>query len=110
MARRILFIINPAAGAGKGASRWARFEREFQKQGVQFAKRVTNSPGDAIQIARETAGDHDLLVAVGGDGTISEIAHGLLSSSAVGTALGIVPVGTGNDMAGTVGIRNYWDA
>src|SRR5262249_42304634 len=42
--------------------------------------------------------------------TISEIAHGLLSSSAVGTALGIVPVGTGNDMAGTVGIRNYWDA
>src|SRR5215510_15764791 len=98
MAPRTFFIINPTAGAGRAVSRWARFERELRKRGVPVEKVITQQPGQAVQIARAAAANYNLLAAVGGDGTVSEIADGIVASGARGTAIAIVPVGTGNDM------------
>jgi YegS/Rv2252/BmrU family lipid kinase len=60
-------------------------------------------------LAQEAASDYDTLVAVGGDGTISEVADGILASSQKEVALGVVPFGTGNDIARGLGISNMDD-
>jgi len=70
----------------------------------------TDAPGHAERIARETAPTCDALVAVGGDGTASEVATGILTSAAPDTPLGLLPMGTGNDFALALGIRNRDDA
>jgi YegS/Rv2252/BmrU family lipid kinase len=59
-----------------------------------------------MQIAHESAHKYELVVAVGGDGTVLEVAGGILKSAAARTALGIVPFGTGNDFARNSGIHN----
>lgn len=56
------------------------------------------------------AAAHDLLVAVGGDGTVFEVVNGMRESGSAEAALGIVPFGTGNDIARAAGIRNEPEA
>ena len=103
--RRALFIVNPVAGAGRGRTRWERFRRELQGEGVRFDEVSTTRRGEAMQIAQEGAGHYEALVAVGGDGTAYEVASGILSTEKADSALGVVPVGTGNDIARVLGIR-----
>ena len=59
---------------------------------------VTGRPGDAALWAAGAGGAHDRVIAVGGDGTVQEVVNGLLSDGP-GAELGIVPVGSGNDLA-----------
>ncbi len=110
MTRRTLFIINPAAGADRGHIRWTEFQRHLQPPATQANQVLTERPGEAAQIAREAAAEYDLLVAVGGDGTAFEVADGLLSSATPRTALAIVPMGTGNDLAAVLGIHTEAEA
>lgn len=67
--------------------------------------RQTEKPGDAERMAREAAlsGNFDIVIAAGGDGTINEVASGLIGHS---TPLGIVPAGTANVLALELGIGN----
>jgi YegS/Rv2252/BmrU family lipid kinase len=63
---------------------------------------VTSAPRDAVRLAREAAGrGAPLVVAVGGDGTAHEVVNGLAGSD---TAFGLIPVGTGNDLALALGV------
>ncbi len=107
---RVLFIVNPAAGACQAGSRWSALERRLRQAGIQAGTRFTTATGEAATLARQAAGAYDLVVAVGGDGTISEAAHGLLSGENNCTALAVVPFGTGNDFATVLGIRTEADA
>jgi diacylglycerol kinase (ATP) len=93
-------IINPASRSGK-----ARFVRDSV---VDLAMRerveiyATERRGHAVEIARSLAEKgYERVVAVGGDGTLNEVANGLAFSD---TALAVVPAGTGNDWVRTVGI------
>jgi YegS/Rv2252/BmrU family lipid kinase len=108
--KRTLFIVNPAAGAGRGATRWAEFAGQLRQDGIRGDEIATECPGDAIRLAREAARDFDLLVAVGGDGTVFEVANGILRAGGSRAGLGIVPFGTGNDAAELSGIRNVAEA
>jgi len=63
---------------------------------------VSRAQGDIAHLAREAAGTYDVVVACGGDGTIRETAIGLLNQSS--TALGILPIGSGNDISKTLDI------
>lgn len=95
--KRILFIINPISGI----KRIINFERVIQRK-IDHAKfdvsvRYTEYKGHGSLLAREAVADHiDIVVAVGGDGTINEIASQLVNTD---TIMGIIPAGSGNGMA-----------
>ena len=67
---------------------------------------LTSLPRHAVTLAQEAARNYDVLVAVGGDGTVNEVASGLLLARTPETVLGIVPFGTGNDVAQLIGIHD----
>lgn len=106
-------IINPAAGRGARDSRDVtdrvrRAERVAAAAGVRVDVVVTTSAGHAAEHSRAfVAAGVDVVVAWGGDGTINEVAGPLLGSP---VALGIVPAGSGNGLARTLGIPLVPDA
>ena len=95
----IRFVVNPAAGKGKGALAREAIERAMAPTGLRFDVVVTAGPGDAARLAGLAADEGaTTVVAVGGDGTVHEVANGLLAAGRP-AALGIVPAGSGNDFA-----------
>lgn len=98
---RIALLVNPTAGLGRGVKTGELAQEKLRSQGVQVSLCTTNGPGDATRLARELAQNHDAIFALGGDGTINEVAAGLLD--APDTALGIIPTGTANVLAHELG-------
>jgi diacylglycerol kinase (ATP) len=91
-------IVNPRSGGGLSESRWAKLVGPITEGLGPFQPRFTEGPGDGRRLAREEVrAGRGLVVVVGGDGTISEVADGLLEAGANGTALGMIPRGTGGD-------------
>jgi YegS/Rv2252/BmrU family lipid kinase len=106
-------IVNPTAGAGKTGKLWPRIMGLFKGYGLRFEHVITEAPGHAIELARTAAQKgYDMVVSVGGDGTINEIVNGLYASGNIkDTLLGIVSTGTGGDYIRTAGIpRKIEDA
>lgn len=96
-------IVNPKAAAGRGLRLLPRVINALQEQGRTFHVHATRGPGDATAIAREFAASGiPLVVAVGGDGTVNEVANGLVESGQV-TCLGVVPAGRGSDFSRALG-------
>jgi diacylglycerol kinase (ATP) len=100
--RNICFIYNPISGARR-LGRLENLAREhLDLDKFDFAVRETSSPKDAMRLASEAVRDKfDIVVAVGGDGTINEIVQGMGSNPLI---LGIIPVGSGNGLARHLGI------
>lgn len=72
--------------------------------------RLSVGPGDVTRLAREAAHDHAIIVAAGGDGTVSEVVNGLLPVEEESRpAVGVLPLGTGNDLAHGLGIPSRPD-
>lgn len=104
---RIAFILNPAAQGGRARRIWPRLEAAAQRMGLDYSISQTLGPGDGERLAIAFRDRADLVVAVGGDGTVQDVARGLVHGP---TPLGIVPIGTGNDFAGAVGMPRQLDA
>jgi len=103
-------IVNPVAGASSTRRKWPIISRLLDRVGLPFDFEYTEGVGHAIELARIAASDgYRYLVAVGGDGTVNEVANGILhSTNASTTSLGIVSTGTGSDFIRSVGIsRDY---
>ena len=98
----IAYIINPKAGATSSKVLGRRFERYLLKQGFEVRCSLTTSLENACELATYAAANPDcaLVVGIGGDGTIREVAHGLEGS---GTPLLIIPQGTENLLANELG-------
>jgi diacylglycerol kinase (ATP) len=96
---RPLVIVNPRSGSGLSESGWARVRGALTEGLGELDSAFTTGPRDASAIARREAdGGRRLIVALGGDGTISEVADGILEAGAgERTEIGIVPRGTGGD-------------
>jgi YegS/Rv2252/BmrU family lipid kinase len=97
-------IVHPRSGGGLSESRWARLGGGLTDGLGPFDAVFTKAPRDATAIARrEAEAGRKLIVAFGGDGTISETANGILDAGAGATTeLGIIPRGTGGDMRRTL--------
>jgi YegS/Rv2252/BmrU family lipid kinase len=95
-------ITNPAAARANGAGLRTARER-LTSGGLTVEVVTTEGPGHAERLAREAAaGGADLLIAHGGDGTVMEVASALVGTP---RPLGLLPAGTGNLLAGNLGIR-----
>jgi diacylglycerol kinase (ATP) len=94
MARRLKFIVNPEAGRGKSRNLDKRIQGILRDGNVEYSVSRTERAGEAIELARTSSKEYDIVVAVGGDGTANEVANGVIGSRAT---LGVIPSGSGND-------------
>ncbi len=93
----IAFIVNSVADRGRCPRVMDELTAVLSARGVAFTATHTQAPGHAAALAREAAlAGAETVVAVGGDGTVREVAEGLRASG-LPTPMGIVPAGTGND-------------
>lgn len=93
---RYLFIINPTAGSGRTKA-YVEFIKDYMsKTDREYKISVTTKPKEATEMVISSP-QYNICVAVGGDGTANEVAKGILQRG--NGTLGIVPSGTGNDMA-----------
>ena len=100
--KRIRCIINPHSGAGRQAALGEVLKRMADPERFDVEIRLTQAPRHATELAREAArAGTEFVVAVGGDGSVNEVAAGLEGTDA---ALGIVPTGSGNGMARHLGL------
>ncbi|HLQ59711.1 MAG TPA: diacylglycerol kinase family protein [Gemmatimonadales bacterium] len=100
-------ILNPAAGRGAARGIESLVARAFRAQGWAVDVVRTEGPGHGLDLAAEAVrkgAKH--VVAVGGDGTVHEVANGLLRTES-DAVLGVVPIGSGNDFAKMVGVYGY---
>ena len=95
--RRIAFIVNPISGTHSKEDMPRLIEEGMDSEHFDFEVLMTEYAGHASEIAKQKAADGvDVVVAVGGDGTVNEVARSLIHTQ---TALGIIPCGSGNGLA-----------
>jgi len=97
--RRALLIVNP--GSRLGGKTLPKAQRAFVDAGVHCDTMLTDSPGHGAQLAIEHAQSYDAVFTLGGDGTAIEVIGALAHT---GPPVGILPGGTGNIVARTLGI------
>ena len=105
---RTLVVANPMSANGSLGRAWSRHEAVIRRTFGPFDHRMTRAPGEASDLAREAArdGGYEMVVAMGGDGTISEVTDGLFTEDgpvAPDVVLGVLPFGTGGDFRKTIG-------
>lgn len=99
------FIVNPTAGRGQTGVIWQELARELDTRKVSYRAILTTRQGEATEIAQKSATRDDVaIVAVGGDGTITEVVNGMVGSPSY---LGIIPTGSGNDLARTLELPQH---
>ncbi len=96
------YVINPVAGKKKAVKRISQIKRVTEDRGFEAAIYITEGPGDAAAKGERALREGcDIITAVGGDGTVSELANGIHGCA---VAMGVIPAGSGNDFARTLGI------
>jgi len=99
---KYFLIINLIAGQGRCKEIYPKIKLELDRRKLDYDLHFTNEPMEAIDVAKmgiEAGFSH--IVAMGGDGTINEVANGLQGSD---TTLAVIPAGTGNDFIRMLGI------
>ncbi len=104
MKTKVLFVINPISGVHKSKKAERYISELINKDRFDISVIYTEHKGHGIDISRDNAGKYDIIAAVGGDGTVNEVAMGLVDSN-TDTALAIIPTGSGNGLARHMGIK-----
>lgn len=99
---KIFFIVNPIAGSGRSAEKFNDVRRLLDEKGVEYEALYTERPRHAPELTRRALDmGAEYIAAVGGDGTMQEVAGALLHT---GVKLAMLPFGTGNDFASSLNI------
>ena len=95
--KKIVFILNPISGTSSKKEIPDLIDHTLDKEQFDYELRLTEYAGHAAEIAKVCANEgKDIVVAIGGDGTVNEVARSLVHTD---TALGIIPCGSGNGLA-----------
>ena len=104
--KRVLVILNPAAGRGRAHRRIVQLEHALQDAGVAYDLLQTEGSGHGVVFASRASDEgYTAIVAAGGDGTINEVINGLTMGTPAGQPVGpiaVFPIGSGNDFAHTL--------
>lgn len=99
---KYLFIANPVAGKGKTKKVLPNIKYILNSKNIEHLIVETKAPGDTEKIISQFENDFDRIIIVGGDGTL----HELLNSNKIdGKTFGVIPTGSGNDFAMTLGLK-----
>ena len=101
MDKKLMLIVNPAAGRGGYKYNFAEAMNELDKGGYRTTLYFTSGRGEATELAAAYAGEYDYAVCIGGDGTLSEVLGGLMRLEKR-PYVGYIPMGTANDVATTI--------
>ncbi len=105
---KVAVIVNPHAGGGSAGRDWGLIESMLRKRLGTFEVSLTREPADATRMTREyLGGGTDLIICVGGDGTLNEVINGFIAADRLvrpEAALAFIPNGTGCDFVRTVNI------
>ncbi len=104
MPTKTLLIVNMYAGKGAIKNRLPNVVDVFRQNGHEVEVFLTGQKDDARKTAQQKAGSYDLVVAVGGDGTLNEVITGLMQCDAP-PSLGYIPTGTTNDFASNFSLQ-----
>lgn len=90
-------IVNPKSASGATRANWSQTASDLRAHFGPFSVAFTKGPGDGIDLARRASDSgHAFIIACGGDGTINEVANGIIESGSK-AELGVLPSGTGGD-------------
>ncbi len=99
---KVSVIVNSKAGKGRTYQKWPQIEEALNKTGWDIFPVFTNAKGHAGFLAQQAAHDRmDKIIVVGGDGSLNEVINGLGNTD---IELGLIPTGTGNDFARSLGL------
>ena len=110
---RTRIVVNATAGRGRAGNMIGQVQECLARQGIDDDFVYTESSGHGVKLAFEAAmAGYERVVAMGGDGTATEVANGLLLAAEKGreAVLGVIPVGSGNDFAYGVGVSREVEA
>ena len=98
-----LVIVNPKSAGGSTQDKWAGVASDLRVHFGAFQVAFTKSQGDGTNIAKQAADNgRKFIIACGGDGTINEVANGILQADKTDVEMGIFPSGTGGDFRRTI--------
>jgi YegS/Rv2252/BmrU family lipid kinase len=103
--KKLLFIINPKAGLRKNKGYIDDAIKVFENAGYRVGIKYTKMRLDGTNIVRKYGDIVDLIVCMGGDGTLNEVIQGMIDSN-VETPLGYIPAGSTNDFATSLGLKS----
>lgn len=104
-----LLVVNPRSGGGATGRSFDAMRGPIERAIGAFDVAMTERPGHGIELAREGAlAGHELVIALGGDGTIHEVANGILQAGRP-AELGVIGQGTGGDFRKSLGIEHRLD-
>jgi diacylglycerol kinase (ATP) len=98
--RKLIFIINPAAGKGSAKTLLEPIHKRLENTDIEYKMIISQSKGQITTLTMQAILDgYDEIVAVGGDGTLTEMVQGICQSGTPNIKAGILPCGTGNDFS-----------
>ncbi len=106
MSEKAVFLVNPASANGATAKRWPKLYARAKELGLVGDELLSERPGQLTELARDAAAAGKLIVVVGGDGTLNEVANGVVGT---GAEIAVLPNGTGQDFGRTHAIPTRFD-
>ncbi|MGN0348952.1 MAG: diacylglycerol/lipid kinase family protein [Roseburia sp.] len=103
MKKKVLFVLNPCSGKARIKNYLLDIVDTMVKAAYEVTIYPTQKQGDAMEKIQEAAGEYDLVVCSGGDGTLDEVVTGMMTGH-VKVPLGYIPAGSTNDFAVSLGI------
>ncbi|MDK9710247.1 diacylglycerol/lipid kinase family protein [Acidaminobacter sp.] len=98
--RKLMFIVNPAAGKGSAKTLLEPIHKRFENTEIEYKMIISQSKGQITALTMQAIRDgFNEIVAIGGDGTLTEMIQGICQSGAQNIKAGILPCGTGNDFS-----------
>jgi diacylglycerol kinase (ATP) len=107
VSERAVFLVNPASRNGSTGKRWPELAHRAARLGLTGETLFSERPGHLIELARQAVDNGaELVVAVGGDGTLNEVVNGIAGRD---VDLATIPLGTGMDFVRTYGIPTSFE-